>query len=176
MNTTTDVGSFRFIADALHTNVDTAVQYFIFTLIGVFDPLAVALVLAWNKLIERRSEKKKEDDEEYLKTLNRGGGAPDGVIIMPSKVTDEVAELVQSTSIKNIPAAVKEEKSQEIKIEPPKEELAQVEKSQPSASINEQKTVTIVPEIIEELPKIQEKSEPVKDMVSNVPIADVEYG
>jgi cell division protein FtsL len=66
LSTTTDVGSFKFIADALHTNVDTAVQYFIFALISVFDPLAVALVLAWNKLVEQCAEKKEESSsKEY---------------------------------------------------------------------------------------------------------------
>jgi hypothetical protein len=63
LNDNTDIGSFKFIAGALNTNVDTAVKYFIFTLIAVFDPLAVALVLCWNKLIEPRANKKKEEQE-----------------------------------------------------------------------------------------------------------------
>lgn len=69
MNTTTDVGSFKFIASALNTDVQTSVQYFIFALIAVFDPLAVALVLCWNKLIEERAYRKKQEQEEYIETL-----------------------------------------------------------------------------------------------------------
>ena len=71
LNTTTDVGSFKFIADALHTDVDTSVQYFIFTLIAVFDPLAVALVLAWNKLIESRTVQKKEEQKVFEETVRK---------------------------------------------------------------------------------------------------------
>jgi hypothetical protein len=71
MNTTTDVGSFRFIASALNTDVDTAVQYFIFALIGVFDPLAVTLILALNKLIELRAEKKQQEKQELDDLLTR---------------------------------------------------------------------------------------------------------
>lgn len=64
LDTTTDIGSFKFLASAMHTDVDTAVRYFIFALIFVFDPLAVTLVLALNKLIALRQQKK---EEEFLK-------------------------------------------------------------------------------------------------------------
>jgi len=60
MATKTDIGSFKFIADALNTDVDSAVRYFILSLVFVFDPLAIALVLALNQLIEIRAAKKKE--------------------------------------------------------------------------------------------------------------------
>lgn len=58
MNTKTDIGSFQFIAKALDTDTDSAVRYFIFALIFVFDPLAVSLVLALNVLLEKRKEEK----------------------------------------------------------------------------------------------------------------------
>jgi hypothetical protein len=59
MSTKTDVGSFKFIASALGTDVDTAVKIFILSLVFVFDPLAVSLVLALNVLIEKRAKKNK---------------------------------------------------------------------------------------------------------------------
>lgn len=71
LNTTTDIGSFKFIADALHTSVDTAVQYFIFLLICVFDPLAVTLVLAWNNLMAYRKAIKAQEEEAFLASLQR---------------------------------------------------------------------------------------------------------
>ena len=71
LNTTTDIGSFKFIADALNTSVDTAVQYFIFLLIAVFDPLAVTLVLALNDLTSHRKEQKKEEEQEFLASLQQ---------------------------------------------------------------------------------------------------------
>jgi hypothetical protein len=58
MNTKTDIGSFQFVAKALGTDVDTAVKYFILSLVFVFDPLAVSLVLAFNKLTEPEKENK----------------------------------------------------------------------------------------------------------------------
>jgi len=69
LNTTTDIGSFKFIASALNTNVDTAVQYFIFTLIAVFDPLAVALVLVWSRLVEDRKAMLAQQELDFLSAL-----------------------------------------------------------------------------------------------------------
>jgi len=47
------------------------VQYFIFLLICVFDPLAVTLVLAWNNLTAHRVATKKEEEEAYLRGLEQ---------------------------------------------------------------------------------------------------------
>lgn len=43
-----DIGTFKFVADALNRPLDTVVTVFICILICVFDPLAVSLVLAFN--------------------------------------------------------------------------------------------------------------------------------
>jgi len=59
----TDVGSFKFIADSLGVDIDTAVKYFILSLVFVFDPLAISLVLALNQLIETRELKKRKKGE-----------------------------------------------------------------------------------------------------------------
>jgi len=70
LDTTTDIGSFKFLASALNTDVDTAVRYFIFALIFVFDPLAVTLVLALNNLIEARAIRKEQESAKYENYLN----------------------------------------------------------------------------------------------------------
>lgn len=43
-----DIGTFKFIAQILGIELDTAVKWFIFIIVLVFDPLAVSLVLAFN--------------------------------------------------------------------------------------------------------------------------------
>jgi len=42
------VGGFRFVAEALGVDLKTAVKWFILLIVLVFDPLAIALVLAFN--------------------------------------------------------------------------------------------------------------------------------
>jgi hypothetical protein len=43
-----DIGTFKFIAQILGIELDTAVKWFILIIVLVFDPLAVSLVLAFN--------------------------------------------------------------------------------------------------------------------------------
>lgn len=43
-----DIQTFKFVADQFGTSLDTVAKWFIITLIFVFDPLAVALILAYN--------------------------------------------------------------------------------------------------------------------------------
>ena len=48
VETGVDVGPAIYIARTLGTDIDTVVKFFIFILIFVFDPMAVALVIAFN--------------------------------------------------------------------------------------------------------------------------------
>lgn len=66
---TKDIGTFKFIASAVDRSLDTVVIAFICVLIGVFDPLAVALVLAFNvatsgKILKEDKSKKDKPKEE----------------------------------------------------------------------------------------------------------------
>ena len=60
LQTGADVGPILYVADALNTDVDTVVKWLIFILILVFDPLAVALVLATNIALSRLNSGKKD--------------------------------------------------------------------------------------------------------------------
>jgi len=51
-----EVGGFRFVAEAFNVPLNTVVKFFIFTIVIVFDPLAVALIIAFNGLIMKRKE------------------------------------------------------------------------------------------------------------------------
>ena len=51
IETGVDVGPAIYLARAFETDIDTVVKFFIFILIFVFDPLAVALVVAYNVAI-----------------------------------------------------------------------------------------------------------------------------
>jgi hypothetical protein len=54
----TDVGTFKFIAGSLGIPLDKAVNYFIWSIMAVFDPLAVCLILAFNVLIMKKEPSK----------------------------------------------------------------------------------------------------------------------
>ena len=61
LQTGADVGPILYVADAFDTDVDTVVKWLIFILILVFDPLAVALVLATNIALSNLKDPKKKD-------------------------------------------------------------------------------------------------------------------
>ena len=54
-----EVGGFRFVADAFGVELNSVVKFFIILIVIVFDPLAIALVIALNQLI---MVKRKEED------------------------------------------------------------------------------------------------------------------
>lgn len=61
-----DIRTFQFVAEQFGTSLDKVAKWFIFTIIFVFDPLAVALILAYNV-----ATYKKEEEEPILYTGSR---------------------------------------------------------------------------------------------------------
>ena len=51
-----DIRTFQFVADQFGTTLDTVAKWFILTIIIVFDPLAVALILAYNVVVYKTPE------------------------------------------------------------------------------------------------------------------------
>jgi cell division protein FtsL len=62
-----EVGGFRFIAEAFGMELKNVVKFFIFLIVIVFDPLAVALIIAFNGLIEDKKKKQREILTEMMR-------------------------------------------------------------------------------------------------------------
>jgi hypothetical protein len=60
-----EVGGFRFVAEAFNVPLNDVVKFFILIIVLVFDPLAIALIIAFNGLIMKRKEEETEDTKEY---------------------------------------------------------------------------------------------------------------
>ena len=65
VETGVDVGPVIYLARAFGTDIDTVTKFFIFILIFVFDPMAVSLVIAFNKIILEEREKENVDLEKH---------------------------------------------------------------------------------------------------------------
>ena len=61
-----DIGTFKFVANAIDKPLDSVVTGFICVLISVFDPLAVALVLAFNVATKKPTESILVEEEEQI--------------------------------------------------------------------------------------------------------------
>lgn len=56
-----DIGTFKFVAESFNVPLDTIVKLFILIIVLVFDPLAVALILAYNTAAYGKMLKEKPD-------------------------------------------------------------------------------------------------------------------
>jgi hypothetical protein len=68
-----EVGGFRFVADAFGMELKNVVKFFIFLIVIVFDPLAVALIIAFNGLIETKKEKQRRIIGEMIENNQKLG-------------------------------------------------------------------------------------------------------
>ena len=68
-----EVGGFRFIAEAFGMELKNVVKFFIFLIVIVFDPLAVALIIAFNGLIGDKKKKQREILTEMMENDEKLG-------------------------------------------------------------------------------------------------------
>jgi hypothetical protein len=64
-----EVGGFRFVAESFNVPLNDVVKFFILIIVLVFDPLAVALIIAFNGLIMKRKEE--DDKSQYIPNSNK---------------------------------------------------------------------------------------------------------
>jgi len=68
-----EVGGFRFVAEAFGVELKNVVKFFIFLIVIVFDPLAVALIIAFNGMIDDKKKKQREILTEMMKNDEKLG-------------------------------------------------------------------------------------------------------
>jgi hypothetical protein len=68
-----DIGTLKYAAELFGTDINTIVKWFTLAIIVVFDPLAIALVLAYNIAANRKFDDSEEivseDEEKEVKTI-----------------------------------------------------------------------------------------------------------
>ena len=68
-----EVGGFRFIAEVFGMELKNVVKFFIFLIVIVFDPLAIALIIAFNGLIGDKKRKQREILTEMMENDQKLG-------------------------------------------------------------------------------------------------------
>ncbi len=141
-----EVGPIIYVAEAFSTTPEQAVKWVILTIIFVFDPLAIALLLAGNFLIEQR------------KTLPKSPATDN--FVAPIMVEDEILPEVNSLD-ETLSTFIPDEHGGEFPInekEPEKELIAQAEVI----------PVDVVPQVSSDDPVIVEQpiiEEPVREII-----------
>ena len=107
-----DIQTFKFVADELNVSLNTVVKWFILVLIFVFDPLAVALILAYNMAISKEyaiytkveAPEPKKEPEPVVKKEEKfvTEPAPQQSIPQPTEtVNTEVVDIVEKYDTNN---------------------------------------------------------------------------
>ena len=111
-----EVGGFRFVAEAFGVELKNVVKFFIFLIVIVFDPLAVALIIAFNGLIETKKQKQRRllgeiiendqklglyDDLDYLMEKNYEIYGDSGKNSTKEEETDVMVENILNETEKN---------------------------------------------------------------------------
>jgi hypothetical protein len=100
-----EVGGFRFIAEAFGMELKNVVKFFIFLIVIVFDPLAVALIIAFNGLIGK-NQKKQEDiigemveNNQKMGLYEVYGDSKEDIVENISPKEEEIPIIVENTPI-----------------------------------------------------------------------------
>jgi cell division protein FtsL len=99
-----EVGGFRFVAEAFGVEMKNVVKFFIFIIVIVFDPLAVALIIAFNGLIESPNDKRRKilskmmEDDAKLGLYEVYGDTKEDLVENNSPIEEETPIIVENTS------------------------------------------------------------------------------
>ena len=70
-----DIGTLKYAAELFNTDINTIVKWFTLSIIFVFDPLAIALILAYNIAANKKFDNEEEYEEEpatsTIKTIKK---------------------------------------------------------------------------------------------------------
>lgn len=83
-----EVGGFRFVAEAFGMTLNNVVKFFIFLIVIVFDPLAIALVIAFNQIVL-------DEKEDGIDAIIDDGGISEYI---KKKKDDDVKEIIEEES------------------------------------------------------------------------------
>ena len=99
-----EVGGFRFVAEAFGMELKNVVKFFIFLIVIVFDPLAVALIIAFNGLISNKKLQQKEklvemiENDEKLGLYEIYGDKTEDVVDETASNIEKIQEEEEETS------------------------------------------------------------------------------
>lgn len=96
-----EVGGFRFVAESFGMDLNTVVKFFIFLIVFVFDPLAIALVIAFNNMIKENSPKNTEKSEDVRVYTVYGDDVPTENVELSEKDAEILTDAIENSPLPN---------------------------------------------------------------------------
>jgi len=145
-----EVGGFRFIAEAFGMELKNVVKFFIFLIVIVFDPLAIALIIAFNGLIGVKKKNREEIIGKMVENNQKmglyevyGDKKEENPIIASEKDAKVLFEAIDTPPAPNEELLKAAEKY--------KEELLQKEMEEEYATLTDEEKKALEPEITDEI-------------------------
>jgi cell division protein FtsL len=97
-----EVGGFRFVAEAFGMELKNVVKFFIFLIVIVFDPLAVALIIAFNGLVSDKKKQQREiltemmENDQKLGLYEVYGDTKEDIVENISPLEEEIPIIVEN--------------------------------------------------------------------------------
>ena len=120
-----ELGPLKYLSKLTGKDMDQIINWLLLIIIFVFDPLAIALVIAANFAFNTLRKKQKSEDEAPVELVERKAErvkapTPEVVVSPPVVVEEEIEEELQDGEIKNIKGEYSMEKTEKpnIKIKP----------------------------------------------------------
>jgi hypothetical protein len=152
-----EVGGFRFIAEAFGIELKNVVKFFIFLIVIVFDPLAIALIIAFNGLIGVKKKKQRDiltemmENDQKLGLYEVYGDKKQKTPILASKRDAEVFfDEVNNPSEPN-EALVEAVEQYEAKAEEKKKETDSDSTNLEEVTLTDEEKAALEPEITDEI-------------------------
>jgi hypothetical protein len=148
INLEREVGGFRFVAEAFGVPLNSVVKFFIFIIVIVFDPLAVALIIAFNGLILKRSKEdiigEMVENNQKMGLYEVYGDKPEETpMLVSEKDYEEFNKVIDNPPAPNEELLKAAEKY--------KEELLQKEMEEEYATLTDEEKKALEPEISDEI-------------------------
>ena len=152
-----EVGGFRFIAEAFGIELKNVVKFFIFLIVIVFDPLAIALIIAFNGLIAKKKYNLSDLDDLMEKNYQIYGdsgknSSKESVfsdIVEENHILESEKDAEVFVDTINTPPAPNEELLHAA--EKYKEELLQKEMEEEFTTLTDEEKKALEPEITDEI-------------------------
>ena len=153
-----ELGPLKYLAETTGWPMNKVVNYFLLLIVFVFDPLAIALVVAANMAFAQINPKRKEED--YFTSRNEH---LEKIMELPKMKNGEEIGLVNADIIMDDMEEITVDGGElEVTVEPASEQMSEIEFGKPYDSTNEEPT-TPTTEDLEKLEKYLNKLSPNKD-------------
>ena len=163
-----EVGPLKYIAKLTGSNIDSVVNWYIIVLMFVFDPLAIALVIAANFAFEMNDKENKKEEEKVEEKENKIKKFWKNITSRKNKSSDSNnEEPIEINNVEEEEIAIKADLDNIEEINEPIQDIIKMEEDPLVDQINETAETEIKNDVVEDSKKEENKEENLDKYINN---------